>query len=153
MPEYRTTDGTEPDDSGGFDMDAIMKTVVKRIQSDPESQAAVASALNENYGIPPDVMAPFLPAVRDALNGGNEAAEAPAEPTAEPTEANDVPMPQETPDPTDSIDPLDAMTADDVKGFLDEVLQYVDGDDMTVQEMRDYAAENPGIVETALKMA
>ena len=160
MPEYRTTDGLDrtdqgdPEGGGGsLDLESVARMIYDRIREDPRSQVAVARALNTNYGIPGEILAPVFPAIQ----GGAEGEQDPPQQLPDGGSDRDPDWIEKTPpgmqaDPATDRDPLEDLEPEDVASFLDEVIG-VAGADMTLGELRSFVDENPGMVRTALKMA
>lgn len=146
MVEYRTNQTGESDGSGGKDagvidggiVDRALENAINHVRNDPKAQVQIAQSLQENYGIPPEVIGAFVGEIPD--------------------DTSQVPAPeQETPENAQAAPQIDAsmtgedLTADDVLGFLDEIADYT-GEDTTVAELREFAEENPDVIETALSL-
>jgi len=157
MVEFRTTPPGKGNTEGDSDwLEGALKQAYQNIQNDPESQARIAVAVNQNYGLPMDLLVPALPKMGEGLthleSQEDQTGRVPNEQIDEnmklPNDPDATEKPVPTPEPkTKTKKP----THDELTDFISEIIEYV-GDDFTLGELRVWATENPDMVNTAIQL-
>lgn len=140
MAEFRTEipASKKPESSsGGSDFGKYFDRAIENIKNDPQAKAQVAQALQEQYNIPPQVLASVFPE-------GVEPPEQEAIPE-NPSDSHNSEVQTEVQTVTEKPSP------EQVRNFLGEIID-LQGPDMTLGELKDFAENNPDILETAIEM-
>jgi hypothetical protein len=148
MVEFRTRaiGNPEGESKSSDPIDKAINQVVSELKSDKEKQLKILQALQENYGIDPQLVGMFM----EGVDGeGLEQAQTPQpQPQEIPEQANQEPMPEpETKVKEVTVKP----EPDELLDFVDEIIEYT-GEETTLKELRDWGENNPDILETAINM-
>lgn len=143
MVELRTFEEGQQD-SGGSDIEGILKSVWQNIQQDPQMQLKLAQGLAEQ-GIDPTLLGAVKPGLGEAIEKSMQ--EQAAEQATQQT-PNESPNPQ--PEPEVRTVEKD-VSVDQLIEFTEELIQYR-GEDCTLGELVEFAEENPDVVQTAIDM-
>lgn len=142
MVEFRTRAPGGRDDGSGGQSDMVeqaLERVMDGLKENPKAQAKVASALQENYGVPPELLVSAFP----DLAGAEEPQGQQPDPEG-PAEAEPVDVPGQ-------VVEQDPVTAEAVKGFLGEVADvHPKGWDATLADLEQI---DDDLVDTALSMS
>lgn len=140
MAEFRTqAPGTQTtEDSGGEGkLDEHFNRVVENIKSDPELQLQIAEAA-QNNGIDPMLLRAVFPGAAKAQEEKQQ---------MQPTEE----APEDEPPRVKTV--TEQPTPDQLEALLEQVSDLSpDGHNTTIQQMVEFINDEPGMVETAIKM-
>lgn len=145
-------------------VETAFKQFLDRVQEDEQAQVQIAGALQDNYGVPPQLLAPVFPALQGEIEAqeqaqepqpGNRQGRATIEGGQEQqAQAQEQPQIQQQHMPTKAEDTDSSteaeVTPEQITELLDSIMAIL-GEDTTLEELQLYIEDNPDLVKREIE--
>lgn len=156
MVEFRNTppggyEETQKKDTSKFNLDYVLEEAFKNIKENPRSQLQIAQALNENYDIPLEALAVAFPDLAETAQnaaGNQEVSEGEERNQKRVEQVEGQPENQERTPPKIV---KEKPTPEELLEFVEEIIGLT-SPDFTLEELKEFGEENPGIMQTAIDL-
>jgi len=141
MPEFTVGQTAENAAESKSIVDKALEDFINDLKNDKQKQLQIAQALQENYGLDPQLLSTFVDVPQEI---DEKPQEIPNEPQVETVQ-------ESNPEKHQVKTVTQAPNPDEVIGFIDELTDYLD-EDTTLAELKEYAEDNKDLLETAIEL-